>query len=51
MHIEFDTDKSDTNIRDRGLSFERAESFDFETAVFMQDTRRDCGEIRFRALG
>jgi uncharacterized DUF497 family protein len=51
MLIEFDTDKSDTNIRDRGLSFERAASFDFETAVFAQDNRRDYGEIRFRALG
>lgn len=51
MHIEFDTDKNDANIRDRGLSFKQAENFDFETAVFQQDTRRDYGEIRIRALG
>ena len=51
MHIEFDSNKYDTNIRDRGLSFEWVVSFDFETAVFKQDVRRDYGEIRYRALG
>lgn len=51
MQIEFEPHKNDTNIRDRGLSFERATNFDFETAVFKQDTRRDYGEIRLRALG
>ena len=51
MHIEFNANKNDTNIQDRGLSFERAANFDFETAVFKQDTRRDYGEIRLRALG
>lgn len=51
MHIEFDTHKNDTNILDRGLSFERVVNFEFETAVFKQDTRRDYGETRIRALG
>lgn len=51
IHIEFDVGKNDTNIRDRGLSFKRAANFDFETAVFREDTRRDYGEIRLRALG
>lgn len=51
MHIEFDTHKNDTNILDRGLSFERVVNFEFEAAVFKQDTRRDYGEIRIRALG
>ena len=51
MHIEFDTHKNDTNILDRGLSFERVVKREFETAVFKQDTRRDYGEIRIRALG
>ena len=46
MHIEFDTHKNDTNILDRGLSFERVVNFEFETAVFKQDTRRDYGESR-----
>lgn len=51
MQIEFDASKNDTNIRNRGLSFERAADFDFVTAVFKQDTRCDYGEIRLRALG
>lgn len=51
VHIEFDANKNDINIRDRGLSFERAANFDFKTAVFKQDTRRDYREVRLRALG
>ncbi len=51
MLIAFDANKNDTNIRDRGLSFERAANFDFETAVYKQDARYDYGEFRFRALG
>jgi len=51
MHIEFDVNKNDTNMRERGLSFAKVEDFDFETAIFTQDTRRDYGEIRLRALG
>lgn len=46
MIIEFDPAKNLKNIRERGLSFERATDFDFETAVFMTDDRRDYGEVR-----
>jgi uncharacterized protein len=51
MEIEFDTNKNEANIRLRGLSFERVVDFDFETAVYRQDFRRDYGEIRIRTLG
>jgi len=34
MRIEFDSNKNDTNMRDRGLSFELVVNFDFEHAVF-----------------
>lgn len=51
MEIEFDANKNAANIRSRGLTFERVVDFDFETAVFKQDSRRDYGEIRFRTLG
>lgn len=51
MQVSFDPAKSAQNIAQRGLSFERAEAFDFETAVYSVDTRRDYGEIRIRALG
>ena len=51
MEIEFDPAKNARNIRDRGLSFERAADFDFETAITVVDDRRDYGETRWRALG
>jgi len=51
MEIEFDPAKNEKNIRERGLSFEAVAEFDFESAVFMEDTRRDYGETRWRALG
>jgi uncharacterized protein len=49
--ITFDPAKSARNVQERGLSFERVEDFDFETASFRVDNRRDCGEVRVRALG
>ncbi len=51
MKIEFDPVKNSKNISERGLSFERVAEFDFSTAQFTIDNRRDYGEIRFRALG
>ena len=51
MEIEFDTNKNAANIRLRGLSFERVVDFDFENAVYRQDSRRDYGDIRIRTLG
>lgn len=51
VEISFDPAKNDRNIRERGLSFERAVDFDFETAVFDVDARRAYGEERIRALG
>lgn len=51
MKIEFDPEKNDRNIRDRGLSFERAADFDFGSAKFAEDLRRDYGERRYIALG
>ncbi len=51
MKIDFDPAKNAKNIRERGLSFERVVEFDFETAKFAIDNRRDYGEIRYRVLG
>ena len=51
MHIEFDANKNDINIRDRGLSFALVESFDFDSALIWQDMRKPCPEVRFTALG
>jgi uncharacterized protein len=51
VKIAFDPAKNEKNIRERGLSFEEVVGFDFETAIFVEDFRRDYGEIRWRALG
>lgn len=49
--ITFDSAKDARNIEERGLSFERVAEFDFDSAVFVEETRRDYGERRWRALG
>jgi uncharacterized DUF497 family protein len=50
--ITFDAAKNDANIRERGLPFPLAkDEFDWATAQVIEDTRRDYGERRFRALG
>jgi uncharacterized DUF497 family protein len=51
MKIEFDPAKSERNARDRGLSFESVEEFDFDGAWVVVDNREDYGEIRYRAIG
>lgn len=51
MQVEFDPAKNERNIRERGLSFEKAADFDFESAITTEDTRQDYGESRFRSLG
>jgi uncharacterized DUF497 family protein len=51
MLIEFDPAKNARNIRERDLSFEHAVEFDFDTAPYTVDNRRDYGETRIRALG
>ncbi len=50
MKIDFDPVKNARNIRERGLNFDRVAAFDFETAQFTTDTRRDYGETRYHAL-
>jgi uncharacterized DUF497 family protein len=49
MGMTFDPAKNERNIRERGLSFERAADFDFETA-FIADYSRH-GEVRRIAVG
>lgn len=51
MKIEFDPEKNNKNIVERDLSFERAKDFNFNTALFEIDNRRDYGETRIIALG
>lgn len=51
MEITYDQSKNLHNIRQRNLSFERVRDFDFETANFTIDKRKNYGEIRSCALG
>jgi len=51
VKIEFDSDKNVRNISERGISFDRAEDFEWETAIIIRDSRRDYKETRYRALG
>lgn len=51
MKIEYDAVKNDANVRERGLSFDRAVMFDFDSALVEQDNRKDYPEVRYVAIG
>lgn len=51
MKITFDPAKSQRNLQLRGIPFERAAEFIFETALTWLDQRKDYGEDRWIALG
>lgn len=51
MKIDFDPEKSNKNNRDRGLPFDRAADFDWETALYSEDIRHAYPERRFVAMG
>ena len=51
MEITYDRSKNLYNINNRHLSFEEVVNFDFETANYTIDKRKDYGEIRRCAIG
>lgn len=51
MKIDFDLKKSEKNNHDRGLPFDRAADFDWETALYAEDVRHSYPEQRFVAMG
>jgi uncharacterized DUF497 family protein len=51
VRISYDPAKNERNIRTRGLSFESAADFNFESALYAVDDRRDYGETRYIAIG
>jgi hypothetical protein len=51
VKISYDVAKNERNVRERGLPFELAAQLEWATAWIEEDTRRDYGERRFRALG
>jgi len=50
VEITFDPAKDAKNIRERGLSFTRVAEIDFNTALVLEDRRREYGETRYAAL-
>jgi uncharacterized DUF497 family protein len=50
MRITFDPAKDERNIAQRGLSFALAAELEWETALTVEDDRRDYGEMRLRVL-
>jgi uncharacterized protein len=50
MAITFDTEKNARNITERGLSFGRVAELDWDTALVVEDTRRDYGETRLLVM-
>jgi uncharacterized DUF497 family protein len=51
MKIEFDPKKSEKNVKERGLPFEWILEFDWETAVYEVDERKNYNESRLIATG
>jgi uncharacterized protein len=51
VRITFDPAKNARNIHERGLPFELVAHLDWETAVSVEDTRKDYGKRRLRVLG
>jgi len=49
MKIEFDSNKNEKNINERGLSFNQALYLDWDTANIIEDIRKDYPEKRFVA--
>jgi uncharacterized DUF497 family protein len=50
MAFTFDPEKSARNVASRGLSFELVERLDWETALVIEDVRKDYGETRLQVL-
>lgn len=51
MIIEYDYNKNDKNINERGLSFELFRDFDLSTAKVIEDTRYPYPEKRYQVYG
>ena len=50
MAFTFDPEKSARNVVDRGLSFDLVERLEWETALVVEDIRKDYGETRLQVL-
>ncbi len=51
IDIEYNPEKNQKNIKERGISFDTANNFEWDTALVIEDTRKDYGEPRYSAIG
>lgn len=51
IRIEYDPFKNKRNIKDRNLSFDLINNFEWDTALIWPDDRYEYGETRYCALG
>lgn len=51
VKIEYDPDKNALNFRKHGIEFALAEQFDYDTALNVEDARKNYGETRIVAYG
>lgn len=51
IEIKFNPKKNQQNIEDRGISFDIANGFEWDSALVIEDTRKDYGEPRYSAIG
>jgi uncharacterized DUF497 family protein len=49
--LTFDASKSERNVALRGIPFALATAFEWDSALIVEDLRREYGESRFQALG
>jgi uncharacterized protein len=50
VEVEFDARKNAENIRKHGISLQRAEDFDMDSAHIDMDDSQDYGEVRYNAI-
>jgi uncharacterized protein len=51
VEFTFDATKNARNVATRGISFNQVAGFEWDSALIVEDTRKDYGERRFQALG
>jgi len=51
MATEFDATKNALTIAKHGVDFAMVDAFEWDSALVVEDTRRDYGEMRLIALG
>jgi uncharacterized DUF497 family protein len=51
VDFSFDPAKNARNVEVHGISLERSADFGWDEALNLEDTRRDYGERRFKAVG